>query len=439
MTPRIQKLREQSLNGINRISAERALLITGFYKSNEWIGDSVPVQRAKAFRHIMQNKFICINDNELIVGERGPAPKATPTYPEINLHSLHDLDILNTRKKVWFRVDQETRDDYEKVIIPFWKGRSNRDRIMSNMSEAWKNAYAAGIFTEFMEQRAPGHTVAGSKIYSKGMLDIMEDIGQSMARLDFINDPDAYEKREELKAMQIAAETLIAYARRYAEKLETLAVDEPDSGRKTELKNMAAICRYVPAHAPRTFHEALQYYWFVHLGVVTELNPWDSFNPGRLDQHLYPFFKKETDEGTLTKENATELLQSFWIKFNNHPAPPKVGITALESNTYTDFALINLGGVKPDGSDAVNELSFLILDIIEEMRLLQPSSMIQLSKKNPDVFIDRAVKIVKTGFGQPSVFNTDAIVQELIRQGKDLVDARNGGCQRVRRKRRLWN
>ncbi|MEN6454442.1 MAG: pyruvate formate lyase family protein, partial [Prolixibacteraceae bacterium] len=177
MTPRIQKLREQSLNGINRISAERALLITDFYKSNKWFGDSVPVQRAKAFRHIMQNKFICINDSELIVGERGPAPKATPTYPEINLHSLHDLDILNTREKVWFRVDQETRDAYEKVIIPFWEGRSNRDRIMSNMSEAWKNAYAAGIFTEFMEQRAPGHTVAGSKIYSKGMLDIMEDIG----------------------------------------------------------------------------------------------------------------------------------------------------------------------------------------------------------------------------------------------------------------------
>lgn len=428
MTPRIQKLRENSLNGINRISAERALLITGFYKSNEWIGDSVPVQRAKAFRHIMQNKFICINDNELIVGERGPAPKATPTYPEINLHSLHDLDILNSREKVWFRVDQETRDAYEKIIIPFWEGRSNRDRIMSNMSQAWKDAYAAGMFTEFMEQRAPGHTVAGNKIYQKGMLDIMGDIGQSLARLDFMNDPDAYEKREELKAMQIAAETLIDYARRHAAKLETLAADESDARRKTELKDMAAVCRHVPAHAPRTFHEALQYYWFVHLGVVTELNPWDSFNPGRLDQHLYPFFKKETDEGTLTKENARELLQSFWIKFNNHPAPPKVGITALESNTYTDFALINLGGVKPDGSDAVNELSFLILDVIEEMRLLQPSSMVQLSKKNPDAFIDRAVKIVKTGFGQPSVFNTDAIVQELVRQGKDLVDARNGGA-----------
>ncbi len=428
MTPRIKKLREQSLNAINRISAERALLITEFHKSHQSLGDSIPVQRAKAFRYIMQNKFICINDDELIVGERGPAPKATPTYPEITVHSLQDLDILNTRKKVWFRVDQETRDAYENIIIPFWKGHSNRDRIMQNMRPEWHDAYQAGIFTEFMEQRAPGHTVAGNKIYRKGMLDIILDVKESLSKLDFLNDPKAFDKQEELKAMQIAAETIILFASRHAEKLEGLATAESNPGRKSELETMAQVCRNVPANAPQTFHEALQYYWFVHLGVVTELNPWDSFNPGRLDQHLYPFYKKEIAEGTLTKEKAVELLQSFWVKFNNHPAPPKVGVTALESNTYTDFALINLGGVKPDGSDAVNELSYIILDVIEEMRLLQPSSMVQLSKKNPESFISRAVKIVKTGFGQPSIFNTDAIIQELTRQGKDLIDARNGGA-----------
>lgn len=191
---------------------------------------------------------------------------------------------------------------------------------------------------------------------------------------------------------------------------------------------MAEICHHVPARAPQTFHEALQHYWFVHVGVITELNPWDSFNPGRLDQHLYPFFRKEINDGTLTKEKAKELLQSFWVKFNNYPSPPKVGVTALESNTYTDFTLINVGGVGPDGSDAVNELSYLLLDVIEGMRILQPSSMVQVSKKNPEGFLRRTIKIVKTGFGQPSLSNTDAIVQELVRQGKSLVDARNGGA-----------
>jgi formate C-acetyltransferase len=431
MTDRIRRLREQSLNAIPCISAERALLVTEFYKSG--IGDkvSVPVMRAMLFEHILKNKFICINEGELIVGERGPAPKATPTYPEINLHSMEDLEILNTRPKVWFRVDEETKQVYKERIIPFWKGKSNRERIMQSMEPEWLEAYKAGVFTEFQEQRAPGHTVLGNKIYHKGMLDLIGGIDKGISGLDTGNDPAASDKLEELKGMKIAAQALIMFANRYADKLEETANSGQEamgSGHITELRAIAAICRRVPAHAPRTFHEALQYYWFVHLGVITELNPWDSFNPGRLDQHLYPFYKKEIAEGTLTKERAVELLQSFWIKFNNHPAPPKVGVTAQESNTYTDFALINVGGVKADGSDAVNELSFIILDVIEEMRLVQPSSMIQVSRKNPDEFIHRALKIIKTGFGQPSCFNTDAIVEELVRQGKSVEDARSGGA-----------
>jgi formate C-acetyltransferase len=428
MTSRIQLLREQSLNAVNRISAERGLLITEFYKNQLAFGDSIPVQRAKSFRYLLENKSICINELELIVGERGPAPKATPTYPEITVHSLKDLEILNTRKKVWFRVDDETRTAFEETIIPFWNGRSNRDKVMNSMTSEWHDAYEAGIFTEFMEQRAPGHTVAGTKIYRKGMLDIIADVEISMTSLDWLNDPNAFDKMEELKAMKITAQAIIMFANRYADKLEELVQVEPDSKRKAELVEMARICRKVPAHAPSSFHEVLQHYWFIHLGVVTELNPWDSFNPGRLDQHLFPFYKSETEAGSLNREKAVEILQSFWIKFNNHPSPPKVGITALESNTYTDFSLINLGGVTHEGLDAVNEMTYILLDVIEEMRLLQPSSMVQLSRLNPDAFIDRAVEITKTGFGQPSIFNTDAIVQELINQGKTVEDARNGGA-----------
>ncbi|MDR0566327.1 MAG: glycyl radical protein [Prevotellaceae bacterium] len=428
MTSRIQQLRRQSLDAVSCISAERALLITDFYKNHLAFGDSIPVQRAKSLSHILSNKAICINDNELIVGERGTAPKATPTYPEITVHSLHDLDVLHSREKVWFRVDEETRSAYEKIIIPFWEGRSNRDRIMEAMATPWHDAYNAGIFTEFMEQRAPGHTVAGYKIFRKGLIDIIADVEESLQALDWLNDPLALDKREELKAMKIAAQAVVRFAERHAEKLEALACAEADEKRRGELLAMSRICRRVPAHAPATFHEALQHYWFVHLGVITELNPWDSFNPGRLDQHLYPFYKAETDAGTLTRSQAVELLEAFWVKFNNHPSPPKIGVTAEESSTYTDFCLVNLGGLTADGQNAVNEVSFILLDVIEEMRLLQPSSMVQLSRVSPDAFIDRAVKITKTGFGQPSIFNTDAIVTELLNQGKSLEDARNGGA-----------
>jgi len=428
MNDRIRKLREQSLGVKPYISPERARLVTEFYKSDTANRVSAPVQRALAFKHVLENKAICINEGELIVGERGPAPKATPTYPEVTAHSLEDLRILDTRKKTPFSVDEETKKLYKTEIIPFWRGKSIRDRIFSEMSQEWKDAFEAGIFTEFMEQRAPGHTVLDDKIYRKGFLDFKKDIQKSIERLDFLKDPEAYKKREELKAMAISADALVMYARRHAEKAEELARKEKNPARKKELERIARNCSRVPAHAPRDFWEALQSYWFVHLGVIIEFNTWDSFNPGRLDQHLYPFYTKGLKKGILTQEKARELLQAFWVKFNNQPAPPKVGVTAEESGTYTDFALINTGGVKADGSDAVNELSFLILDVIEEMRIVQPSSMVQISKKTPDSFLKRALKIVKTGFGQPSIFNTDAIVQELVRQGKSVEDARNGGA-----------
>lgn len=428
MTERIRKLREQSLNAENRISAERALLITEFYQSGMADAEPVPVQRALAFKYILEHKYICVNEGELIVGERGPAPKATPTYPEICIHSLQDLEILNDRPKVSFKSDETTRAAYRDIIIPYWKGKSNRDRIFQSLPQEWKEAYTAGVFTEFQEQRAPGHTALGIKMFRTGLLDLKEEIAESLAKTDLVNDPEGVDKRDELRAMDIVCDAMIRYAERYAERLEELAAEEKDPVRKKELEKMAAICRRVPAHAPTTVHEALQHYWFIHLGVVTELNPWDSFNPGRLDQSLYPLYKKQLEEGTVTQEEVYEMLQSFWVKFNNHPSQPKVGVTAEESNTYTDFCLINVGGVKEDGSDGVNEMSYILLDVIREMRLLQPSSMIQVSKKNPDRFIRAAVEIIKTGFGQPSVFNTDALVQEMLRAGKDVRDARNGGC-----------
>jgi pyruvate formate-lyase/glycerol dehydratase family glycyl radical enzyme len=426
MSDRVSRLRGQSLVAVPTISTERAELMTEFYQQNTEL-ISAPVRRALAFRHLMENKLIYIGEGELIVGEKGPAPKATPTYPELCCHSLQDLDILDSREKIPFKVSPQARKMYETCIIPFWRGKSMRELIFREMTEAWKDAYEAGIFTEFMEQRSPGHTVLDDKIYHKGMLDFQKDIEASMQALDYLNDPEAYQKQQQLQAMHIAAGAIIRFAERHAERAAVLARQETDEGRKAELERIAEVCRRVPAYPPRDFWEALQAYWFVHLGVTSELNPWDAFCPGKLDQHLYPFYREGLEKGTLTREQAEELLQCFWIKFNNQPAPPKVGVTAEESSTYTDFAQINLGGVKEDGSDAVNELTGLMLDVIEEMRLLQPSSSIQVSKKNPDNFIKHAARIIRTGFGQPSVFNSDLIVQELVRMGKSVCDARQGG------------
>lgn len=426
MTERVARLRRQSLDARPTLSAERAELLTDFYLQPHGLL-SAPMLRALSFEYLMAHKTIYIGEGELIVGEKGPQPKAAPTYPELCCHTLEDLEVLDTRPKTSFAVSPEVKRLYAEKIIPFWRGRSMRERLFAEMTPEWIAAYEAGIFTEFMEQRAPGHTVLDDKIYRLGMLDFQAAVDESLAKLDFLNDPLAFAKQEELRAMRIAAGALITFAERHAALARQRAAAEPDPVRRAELEQIAEVCSWVPAHAPRTFREALQYYWFVHLGVTSELNTWDAFCPGHLDQHLTPFYRRELAAGTLTREAAEELLGCFWIKFNNQPAPPKVGVTAEESGTYTDFAQINTGGLLADGSDGVSEVTYLILDVIEEMRLLQPSSSIQVSTQNPDEFIRRAARIIRTGFGQPSVFNSDLIVEELTRQGKSLADARCGG------------
>ena len=427
MNERTQRLRQQSLETEPSISSERAELLTDFYQA-ELGKHSVPVMRALAFQYLCRHKTIYLGPGELIVGERGPEPKAVPTYPELTCHSLEDLRILDTRPKTSYRVPDRCLDVYESQIIPYWQGRSLRDRLFAALPAEWHQAYSAGIFTEFMEQRAPGHTVLDDKIYDKGMMDFKLDIAASMAVLDYAQDPDAQDKQEALRAMDIACDAVILFAERHAELAEALAEAEPDAVRRQELEKVASTCRQVPAGPPRDFQEALQYYWFCHLAVITELNGWDAFNPGHLDQHLLPFYERGLAEGSLRRDDVKELLETFFIKFNNHPAPPKVGVTAAESGTYTDFANINIGGLLRDGSDGSNEISHMLLEIIDEMHLLQPSSNIQLSRKTPDVLLAHALRVVRQGYGFPSIFNADAVVEEQIRQGKTLEDARAGGC-----------
>lgn len=427
MNDRTRRLRRRSLDARPSISPERAELMTQFYRSHEG-RYSVPVMRARSFHDLCERKTLYLGDDELIVGERGPAPKEVPTYPELTCHSSEDLEILDSRPKTSYAVSESCRRIYEEKVIPYWRGRSLRDRIFEEVSPAWRAAYEAGVFTEFMEQRAPGHTVLDDKIYRKGMLDFKRDIEEAVASLDFMSDPHAYSKREQLKGMDIACDATILFAERHAELAERLAAREREPRRQRELARIAEVCRHVPAHAPRDFHEALQYYWFCHLAVITELNGWDSFNPGHLDQHLRPFFEKGLADGTLSEESARELLECFFIKFNNHPSPPKVGVTAEESGTYTDFANINIGGLLADGSDGSSAISHMLLDIVDDMHLLQPGTNVQLSRKSPDALLKHALRVIRKGYGFPSIFNADSVVEEQLRQGKTLADARAGGC-----------
>jgi pyruvate formate-lyase/glycerol dehydratase family glycyl radical enzyme len=427
MNERIQKLRKISFETEPSLSIERALIETEFYKEN-YGKYSIPVLRALVFLELCKRKTIYLGDGELIVGERGPAPKSVPTFPELTCHSVEDFHVLNTREKQRYYLSQEDIDIYAEVVIPYWKGKTQRERIFSHVPAEWKAAYEAGLFTEFMEQRAPGHTALDGTIYKRGMLDYKKEIATHLASLDYLNDSEATDKAEELKAMDISCDAVIIFAERHAEMAEEKAKTETDAKRKAELLRIAEVCRWVPANAPRNFWEAIQMYWFVHLGTITELNGWDAMNPGHFDQHLTPFFEKEIAEGKLTRDEAKELISCFWIKVNNHPAPPKVGITARESGTYNDFTNINIGGLKPNGSDGVSDVSYIMLEVIEQLHILQPGSSVHISSKTPDKFLHAACKVIRQGHGYPSVFNPDTYIQELILQGKSLTDAREGGC-----------
>ena len=427
MNERIKRLHKQSLETPTTLTIERALIETAFYKENEgkW---PIAVLRAKNFYEICKKKTIYIGDDELIVGERGPVPKAVPTFPELTCHSVEDLHVLDTRELQPYHISQADIDTYEREVIPYWKGKTQRERIFNHVSKEWEEAYHAGVFTEFMEQRAAGHTAMDGKMYHRGLLDCKQMIKEQIEKLDYINDPEATDKQQELEAMDISCDAAILFAERHAELAEQMAAKTADPQRKAELEKIADVCRWVPAHAPRDMWEAIQMYWFVHLGTVTELNGWDSMNPGHIDQHLYPFYQKEVEEGTMTRDRAKELISCLWIKFNNQPAPPKVGITALESGTYNDFTNINIGGITRDGKDGSNELSYMILEIQEELHELQPGLSIHISKVTPDEFLLAGCRVIRQGHGYPSVFNPDIYTKELMRQGKSREDANEGGC-----------
>ena len=426
MNERIARLRNESFETFPSISIERARLTTEFYRTNEG-KYPVPVMRALNFKHLCEKKTIYIGKDELIVGERGPSPKAVSTFPELNCHTEKDLEILNTRPMTGYRVQEEDIRIYTDEVVPFWTGRTLRDRIFSNLPEEWLALYEAGCFTEFMEQRAPGHTALDGTIYSTGLLDMKKKIASAREKLDWISDPHATEKDEELQAMDIACDASIIFARRHADLAEEMAASEKDVLRKAELLKIADVCRHVPANAPRDFHEAIQMYWFTHLGTITELNGWDAMSPGHFDLHLRPFYEKGIADGSLDREKAKELLSCFWIKVNNTPAPPKVGVTAAESGTYNDFTQINLGGIAEDGSDGSNDVSYIILDVLDELQLLQPQVSVHISSKSSDRFLRHACKVMRRGSGYPSAFNAEAVFMEQLGMGKTVEDARTGG------------
>ncbi|ACN13543.1 PflD1 [Desulforapulum autotrophicum HRM2] len=426
LTERILRLKEKSRNAEVWIDPERAQIITDFYSENAG-KYSIPVLRARSFKNLMEKKELYLGDEELIVGERGRAPKLIPTFPEIACHSIKDLKVLNSQNRIPYNVSPKTIKIYEKKVIPYWDGAALRDRMFNQLSDEWQTIYNCGLITETMEQRAPGSMALDERMFGMGLKKAKQEIEEAIKNLDFLNDFEAIDKREQLTAMAITCDGMMIYAKRYADMLEKKSSEETNKKRKKEFEKMADVCRNVPANKPRDLWEVLQMSWFMHIGVITESNGWDACNPGHVDRHFFPYYKKSLETGQLDEESAKELLCAWWIKYNNHPAPAKYGVSALESGTYNDFVNISLGGITTDGKDAVNDLSYIFLEILDEIEFIQPQVHVLLSRMNPEHFLKEACKVIRKGRGFPAMFNAEAVIEQQLRVGKTISDARGGG------------
>jgi len=421
LTPRLQRLKEKILNARPEVHAQRALLVTQAYRESE---DQPPaIKRAHAMQKIFCEGSVLIKNDELIVGSKTPTPLGSPLYPEFNCEWIkNEIDTLPNRLETSFIVSEETKKIIKEEVIPFWDKKTVYDRILENVPQNTLQAVDEGLFFHYYLNRSIGHiTVNYEKVLKYGFKGIRRQITQ-LTDGETISDP---EKLSYYKALIQVVDAVITFARRHAERAEELADKTIDRNRKNELLKIAEICRNVPENPAQSFWEALQSFWFVHLMLNLESNSY-AISPGRFDQYIYPFYRKDIEAGKITPEKAQELLNCLWVKFAELTVA-KEGGTAKASNTYADFQNLNVGGLKADGTDGVNEISYMCLKAQSDLLFPQPQLSCLVSSKSPAQFLLKSCELVRKGTGMPAIYNADELILALTEKGKSLKDARNGG------------
>jgi pyruvate formate-lyase/glycerol dehydratase family glycyl radical enzyme len=419
---------ERNQSAIPELFPFRALAVTRSYQQTE--GQSMVLRRAKMLENILNEVPVSIQDGELIVGMKAMKPRGSPVFPEINCSWLEqDLDILPSRNNTPFYVSEETKKVLRKEVFPYWRGRQIYDRLVESVpKEIWK-ADSHGVIYNYFTSRTIGHITAGyAKVLNKGMNGIKKDIQNVLSKLHF-EDPYYVQKKQFLEAVFLACEAAINFAHRYAKEALRLAKKEKDPKRKAELERITQICRRIPANPAKTFYEALQSFWFAHLVLNLETNG-HAFSPGRFDQYMYPFYRRSIDNGEISQDEAQEMLDLLWIKLDEITLAKDSGESDT-SSSYPEFQNLNIGGLTPEGQDATNELSYMCLTALEQVKLPQPQLSAQISTKTPHEFLLRCCELLRYGMGLPALFNSDIIVLGMVNRGKKLQDARSGsvnGC-----------
>ena len=420
-TERIPKLVAHLYAKMPEIESARAKLITESYKATE--DRPIVMRRALAFAHILDNIPIIIREDELVVGSSTIAPRGCQTYPEFSYQWLEaEFDTVATRKADPFYIAEQTKKDLLEADA-YWKGKTTSELATALMTEETKKAMEHNIFTPGNYfYNGVGHvTVQYDKVLAIGYRGLIQEMEAELDKCS-PGDADYCTKSQFLKAAILSCEAVIRYARRYAELAEKEGAACRDSARKQELLQIAANCARVPEYGASTFHEACQSFWFVQQLIQLESSG-HSISPGRFDQYMYPYYKKDLEAGKLSREFAQELIDCIWVKLNDlnkcRDAASAEGFAG-----YSLFQNLIVGGQDKEGLDVTNDLSFMCISASKHVFLPQPSLSIRVWNKSPHDLLMKAADLTRTGIGLPAYYNDEVIIPSLLSRGLTLEDAR---------------
>ena len=410
---RFQRIRRELLSTPIYLCPERALLVTDYFKHHDDASEPMVVRKAKALRHVLTQKSVRIYNHELIVGNMGSRRISALIQPELaGVFMSEDLLWINRRKTNPLRISWPDRVRLLTQVLPYWATRNMPYRAFAHGTHRFRyiKEQVRPTFYLINEAGGIGHFLPNyEKILSLGVKGYLETIDNKEGPL--------------YQAVRIACEGLTTYAGRLSQEAEAWAQKETDPSRKAELIEIARICRKVPAMPAETFHEALQSLWLAHMAVNLEgLNSAVSF--GRMDQYLYPYYRTDLEKGRLTRGGAKELLLSFSAKATEHVFLVSERISQYHGGYLVVQAVI-VGGVDRKGSDAVNDLTYLLLDVMEEAGLRDPNYQARIHANSPTRYLRRVAEVARKGNGMPALFNDEAAISSLVTHGYPLEEARN--------------
>lgn len=423
-SPRIQSLIDELYKDHPCIEAERALLITESYKTTE--NQPIVIRRAKAFAKILTEMQIVIRPDELIVGNLTTTPRGAQIFPEFSNKWLEDeFDRLEKRSGDVFKISSETKHQLSEAF-KYWQGKTTNELATEYMFTETVDAMDSGVFTVGNYYfNGVGHIcVDYGKVLSKGFKGICEEAAGALLALDK-GDPDAVKQSHFYEAVIISTNAVIQYAKRFALLARSQAAKEQNSKRQAELLKIAENCDNVPEHPARNFYEALQSFWFVQAAIQIESNG-HSISPMRFDQYLYPYYQSCVLNGSLSEQDAQELLDCLWVKFNDVNKVRDEGSTKAFGG-YPMFQNLIVGGQTQGGCDATNALSYACLTASEHTKLPQPSISIRVWNKTPDALLEKAAIVSRIGLGMPAYYNDEVIIPSLVSRGITMEDARDYG------------